>query len=49
MSLENTKEVLVLDWFLTKKENSVKRIATEFGLTEHRVHQIINKYLDNKV
>ena len=48
MSLENTKEVLVLDYFLNNHDNSVKNIANYVGISEGRVHRIIDKYLEKK-
>lgn len=48
MSLEKTKEVLVLDYFLTREQNSVKEISLYFDLSESRVHAILNTYLNNK-
>lgn len=48
MSLENTKEVLVLDYFLTLRENSATNIAEKVGIPVHRVHKIINNHLKQK-
>ncbi len=47
--LENKKDAIVIDLFLTEENNSVKNIALISGLLEITVHGIINKYLKNKV
>lgn len=49
MSLEKTKELLVLDYYLTRNENEVSKIADYVGISEYRVNKIINKYLKNKI
>lgn len=46
--LQNNKEVLVLHYFLTWQNNTVKNIAEHLEIKEIRVHQIINKYLKTK-
>ena len=47
--LENKKDAIVIDLYLTEQDNSVKNIAEITGLLEITVHQIINKYLKTRV
>lgn len=47
--LENKKEAIILNLFLTEKENSVKTISEKSGLLEQTVHRVINKYLKARV
>ena len=47
--LENKKEAIILNLFLTEKENSVKSISEKSGLLEKTVHRVINKYLKARV
>lgn len=48
MEAQNKKEALVIHYFLTLVDNSVKNIAKILEISEHRVHVVINKYLKNK-
>lgn len=44
----NEKTEEVINFFRTKKDNSVKTIMQEFNLTKQEVHTILDKYLKNK-
>ena len=46
--LEIKKEVIVIDLFLTLKENTVSNISKQTDLLEITVHKVINKYLKSK-
>lgn len=48
IDIKKHKEALVLDCFLTNKNNSVPEIAAYLEMQEVRVNQIINKYIDHK-
>lgn len=48
MDLESKKEALVIDYFVNNNDNRVVVIAEKFEMQKHRVHQIINKYLNRK-
>ena len=47
MSLEAIKKALVINYFLTEKDNSPENIALLTGISEDRVNRIITKYLHN--
>lgn len=49
MSLENTKEVLVLDCFMAKEKFTVKMISDYVGISEDRVLKIKTKYLKDTI
>jgi hypothetical protein len=46
--IENNKEIIVIDLFLTLKENTIVNIASKTNLLEITVHKIINKFLKSK-
>lgn len=46
--LTSEKEALVIHYFLTLTENTVPNIAAKLEIKEHRVHQILKKYLKTK-
>lgn len=48
MSLENTKEVLVLHYRLTLIDYSESNISKLVGISEHRVQKIINNHIEQK-
>jgi DNA-directed RNA polymerase specialized sigma subunit len=43
--LQDKKDAIVINLFLTTTDNTVKNIAKISGLLEVTVHQIINKYI----
>lgn len=49
MKLTKHKEALVIDYFVTNHDNRIPVISKALNLQETTVHQIINKYLDNKI
>lgn len=49
MNQQNTKEALVIHYFLTEKNNSDRELAEKTGVQISRVSNILAKYLKNKV
>lgn len=49
MNQQNTKEALVIHYFLTESNNSDKAIAEKTGVQLSRVSNILAKYLKDKV
>lgn len=47
--LQDKKEALVIHLFLTSENNTVPNIVKLTELQENTVHNIINKYLKNRV
>lgn len=47
--LEDKKDAIVIDLYLTEQNNSIKNIAIITGLLEKTVNRIINNYLKTKV
>jgi len=48
MSLENPKAALVIDFFCTNTNNTVKDISESLEMSESKVNSILEKYLNNK-
>lgn len=46
-NLQAEKEAVVINLFLTSKNNTVPAIVAVTGLAKSTVNQIINKYLSN--
>ena len=49
MNQQNTKEALVIHYFLTEKNNSDREISEKTGVQITRVCKILSKYLKEKV
>ena len=47
--IENQKKILVIDYFLNNRNNSVKEIAAALQITEITVQKIVNKYLNENI
>ena len=45
--LDNEKDAVVIDLFLTTHDNRVSVIAEKTGVSPQKVNAIINKYLNN--
>jgi DNA-binding CsgD family transcriptional regulator len=48
MNLESKKEALVIDFFLTNKNNTSTEIAKVFDLSLWTINNILNKYFKTK-
>lgn len=46
IKLENDKAFVIIAFFVANPMLSYSQIATEYGLTKQRIHQIVNQYAD---